>query len=1196
MSDDYSADRFTTGAVEVGGSATGTIETAYDEDWFAVELVAGRTYQFDLEGSPTGRGTLPDTYLRAIYNSQGRYQSGTYNDNFDGSRNSRVTFTPDADGRYYVRVSGDRDEIGSYTLSVRDETPPEAGTPPPADPPAETAAAASESETDQGQAVPRSVSEGTTDLPSDASTPGRVAVGDTATGRIGSSGDRDWFAVELVAGRTYVIDLRGSPTGDGTLSDPYLRGIYDADGNRISNTTDDDGGQSYNSRVTFTATESGTHYIAAGAYSSRQGTYEVEVTDTSPPVVGPDVDSGDSPDSQEQVQEQPPAFGSQFYGFELEENADGSANRLSLGTVSATDPDGGSVSYSIAGGNESGRFEIDAASGELFYVGGGEDYETGATSFNLTVRASDGDQTTDATVTVNVTDVAEAPAFAQAVYAFDLAENADGSANRLSLGTVSATDPDGGSVTYSIEGGNESGRFELDAASGELFYVGGGEDYETGATSFELTVRASDGDQPTDTTVTVDVTDMDEPVAVDPPVTQEVQSVPQTVSEGTTDLPNDNTTPGRVAVGGSATGRIGSSGDRDWFAVELVAGRTYVINLRGSPTGDGTLRDPFLRGIYDAEGNRISNTADDDGGQGYNSRVTFTATESGTHYIAAGAYSGQGTYEVEVTDTSPPIVGPDPDSEDPPASQEQVQSTPQTVSEPAGTDFPADDSTAGRIAVDDSVTGTVGTAGDEDWFAVELVAGKPYRFLIEPLHDADDPLEFPKVHLRSPAGEVLESGGLSVSYPSVTGSSRVYFFSEFDFIATETGTHYAAVSTLWGVSRTGAYDLSVSEIPDDYADSPATSGSVDVEGSETGEIDFRGDHDWFAVDLQADRTYRLDLEGSVTGAGTLGDPHLRGIFDSDGTPLPDTTDGNGGAGSNSRLTFTPTEAGTYYVAAGGSGNYYNTGTYRLSVIDVTDGVPDDYSADENTSGRVAVGGSTEGLVEYRDDVDWFAVTLEGGTNYQIDVKGDSWDDSGGTLGDPYLYGIHDAGGNFLPGTKVNDGGYGGNSRLWFKPDTGGTYYVAAGAHYRERWGYARDEGSYTVAVTDLTPGAGLVAAAAVGRPATGSIDFEYERDWFGVTLEAGTTYQFDLKGFVPPHGDPEGQHHGGSLRDPWILGIYDAARNEIPGTGNNNGGYHYNSRVTFTPTEDGDYYLMAGAYGRYLFGTYTLLVDEVDTM
>ena len=234
-----------------------------------------------------------------------------------------------------------------------------------------------------------------------------------------------------MAGRTYVIDLRGSPTDDGTLSDPYLRGVYDADGNLIPRTTNDDGGEGYNSRVTFTATESGTHYIAAGAagvYFGR-GTYEVEVTDTSPPIVAPDPDPEDPLDTQEQVQQQPPAFGSQFYGFDLAENADGSANRISLGTVSATDPDGGSVTYSIEGGNAAGLFEIDAASGELFYTGGGEDYETGSTSFELTVRASDGDQTTDITVAVNVTDVAEAPAFGQAGYGFDLAEDTDGSTN-----------------------------------------------------------------------------------------------------------------------------------------------------------------------------------------------------------------------------------------------------------------------------------------------------------------------------------------------------------------------------------------------------------------------------------------------------------------------------------------------------------------------------------------------------------------------------------------------------------------------------------------------------------------------------------------------------------------------------------------------------------------------------------------------
>ena len=54
--------------------------------------------------------------------SEGRYQAASYNDDFDGGRDSRVTFTPSEGGTYYARVSGDRDETGSYTLSLTDVT------------------------------------------------------------------------------------------------------------------------------------------------------------------------------------------------------------------------------------------------------------------------------------------------------------------------------------------------------------------------------------------------------------------------------------------------------------------------------------------------------------------------------------------------------------------------------------------------------------------------------------------------------------------------------------------------------------------------------------------------------------------------------------------------------------------------------------------------------------------------------------------------------------------------------------------------------------------------------------------------------------------------------------------------------------------------------------------------------------------
>ena len=108
---------------------------------------------------------------------------------------------------------------------------------------------------------------------------------------------------------------------------------------------------------------------------------------------------------------------------------------------------------------------------------------------------------------------------------------------------------------------------------------------------------------------------------------------------------------GHVSVGGSATGRIETVGDRDWFAVTLQAGHRYQIDLEGVPTNKGTLRDPYLRGIYDSHGNLLSGTANDDGGVSHNSRVSFTPSSTGTYYISAGAYGNYtGSYTLSVQD------------------------------------------------------------------------------------------------------------------------------------------------------------------------------------------------------------------------------------------------------------------------------------------------------------------------------------------------------------------------------------------------------------------------------------------------------------------------------------------------------------------------------------------------------------------
>ena len=89
--------------------------------------------------------------------------------------------------------------------------------------------------------------------------------------------------------------------------------------------------------------------------------------------------------------------------------------------------------------------------------------------------------------------------------------------------------------------------------------------------------------------------------------------------------------------------------ERDWFEVTLAAGTRYRSDLEGSPTDAGSLRDHYLRGVHDANGNLISGTVNDDGGTGSNSRLYFEPVSAGSYYIVAGAFGNRtGTYELSV--------------------------------------------------------------------------------------------------------------------------------------------------------------------------------------------------------------------------------------------------------------------------------------------------------------------------------------------------------------------------------------------------------------------------------------------------------------------------------------------------------------------------------------------------------------------
>ena len=442
-----------------------------------------------------------------------------------------------------------------------------------------------------------------------------------------------------------------------------------------------------------------------------------------------------------------------------------------------------------------------------------------------------------------------------------------------------------------------------------------------------------------------------------------------------------------------------------------MAGTTYRIDLEGQSNGAGTLYDPYLHGVYDSHGDLIGDTTADDGGSGRNSRVRFTATEGGIHYVSAGADgSGTGTYRLSVTDVD---------------------------AQTAGTD------TSGTVSVGGSVTEEIGYADDRDWFAVTLVTGTTYRIDLEGTPTGAGTLGDPYLYgVYNSQGNLI--GGTTDDDGGSGRNSRVFYE------ATEDGIHYVSAGAV-GTGE-GTYKLSVTEVDPQTAGTD-TSGTVSVDGSVTGEIDFGGDRDWFAVTLEADTTYRVDLEGTSTDAGTLADPYLRGIYDSRGNLIGSTTDDNDGVHLNSQVFFAATEGGIYYVSVGAEGS--ETGTYRLSVTDVV--AADAQTAGTDTTGTVRAGGSVTGEIDYASDRDWFAVTLEAGKSYRIDLEGSPT--SAGTLDDPYLFGVHDSVGNLIGGTTDDDSGVYRNSRVDFEPTQGGRYYVSVGAD-------GIDTGTYTLSIEE----------------------------------------------------------------------------------------------------------------------------------
>ena len=174
--------------------------------------------------------------------------------------------------------------------------------------------------------------------------------------------------------------------------------------------------------------------------------------------------------------------------FSLAEN---SSSGTSVGTLTANDPEGDSLSYSLPNSSE---FSIDS-SGEITVADSSQlDFESNP-NFAFDVEVSDGNLTDTASVTVNLDDVNEAPSLANASFSID-----ENSSNGAIVGRVSGSDPDGDALDYSINGT----AFAIDS-NGEITVADSSQlDFET-TPNFALQVTASDGSLDAVANVSIDL-------------------------------------------------------------------------------------------------------------------------------------------------------------------------------------------------------------------------------------------------------------------------------------------------------------------------------------------------------------------------------------------------------------------------------------------------------------------------------------------------------------------------------------------------------------------------------------------------------------------------------------------------------------------------------------------------------------------
>ena len=211
---DCAADVSTTCPARVDGKVSGVLDSGLDEDWHGVNLTAGRTYWMKAWGFEAGVYCIHDAQGDCTQERRGYLGDG-------------LVFTPEQSGTWFigVRPSG---IIGPWPPTPTQPVPPGLLE-------VELQSLAEIAEYEKAYVL--EVTTVTDDYPADATTTGQLSAdGSAATGRNETRVDVDWFRVSLSTGVEYYIYADSTLTKSGLAHPLHVRveGVYDSGGSLVA--------------------------------------------------------------------------------------------------------------------------------------------------------------------------------------------------------------------------------------------------------------------------------------------------------------------------------------------------------------------------------------------------------------------------------------------------------------------------------------------------------------------------------------------------------------------------------------------------------------------------------------------------------------------------------------------------------------------------------------------------------------------------------------------------------------------------------------------------------------------------------------------------------------------------------------------------------------------------------------------------